>query len=180
MGDPSKEEQKLISRRIRAVSEFKKAIGGAAIPEWLDIDAIAPGTEKVGTGVPDRLLAGYDRDRRSRWVQKRRARELGQWSDRTRENRRRILLAYKEKQNGIIGLSITTKLIVKVAYDSVDQGYFKTFAEAAACYDAMAIRYEGDEAILNDPDAVERMERKLNRMKLMKVNEGPRERRMAR
>jgi hypothetical protein len=180
MGEPTKEERKLIDRRIRAVSAFKSAIGGAVIPTWLDIDEIAPGTLNVGTGVPDKDLAGYDRDRRERWVEKRRARNLGQWTDTTRVSRRRILLAYKEKSGGIIGLSLSRTLSVKVSYDSIDQGYFPTYAEAAEHYDALAVRYEGDDAVLNDPDAVKKQDRKLIRLKLVRANEGPRERRMAR
>jgi hypothetical protein len=179
MGEPGKEERKLIDRRIKAVSMFKAAIGGAVIPSWLDMDELAPGTQKVGTGVPDRVLAGYDHERRDRWIQKRKARTVGQWGDKARENRRRVLETYKEKSGGILGLSISRNMTVKVRYDSSDHGTFATFAEAAAQYDALAKRHEGPDAVTNDPDAVTRHDRKLARAKLMRANEGCMERRMA-
>lgn len=169
MGEPTPQERKLIERRIRAVSSFKQATGGDSLPEWLDLDELAPGTASVGTGVPDKHLATYDRHNRDKWTEKRRARKIGLWDAKTFEKRLRTLAAYKASRNGIIGLGVTRTARVVVKYDGMNQGYYGTFREAAAAYDALARKYEGDRAITNDQDAVRREDKRLDVLRRMRT-----------
>jgi hypothetical protein len=172
VGEPTLQERKMIEKRIRAVSAFKLETYGQHLPVWLDIDEIAPGTSTVGTGIPDKRLATYDRQNRAIYADKRRNRNTGVWDEKQLEKRVNFLSAWKAAREGIIGLSYTRTGRVVAMYDGTIIGRYATFQEAAEAYDAMARKYEKRRAVTNDPEAVKREDRRLEVMKRMRETGG--------
>ena len=179
MGEPTAREKKKIAKRIQAVANWKKGTNGATLPDWVDLDSLAPGTADVGTGVPDQAHTTYFKTQRDAWVSRRRKRAIGDWEHTNKEKRKQILLSVKQRTRGLVGMYLKPGLSVRCTYDGIVQGYFPSYAEAAAVYDRLAVQYEGDEAILNDPAAVAREDRVLARMKAEKEAPDKAERRMA-
>jgi hypothetical protein len=172
MGEPTHREREMIEKRIRAASAFRATIGGDHLPEWVDLDELAPGTSSVGRGVPDKRLVTYDRHNRVIYAHRRKARKTGEWDEKALEKRLKALAARKEARDGIVGLSVTRTGRVIVIYDGVVQGRYATFAEAAAAYDDLARKHEKRRAVTNDPDAVVREDKRLEVMKQMRETGG--------
>jgi hypothetical protein len=172
MGEPTYQERQMIEQRIQAVSNFKATTGGDNLPEWVDLDELAPGTSKVGTGVPDKRLANYDRHNRVTYALKRKCRKTGEWDEKALEKRLNALAAWKAARGGIVGLTVTPTGRVIVIYDGVVHGRYATFAEAAEAYDALARKHEKKRAITNDPEAVAREDKRLEVMKRMRETGG--------
>lgn len=160
LGEPTKAERLKIQKRIRVMSAWKKQTGGEAFPEWMDLDAMAPGTDDIGNGIPDQEAMSYFQRQKAGWSRPR-ALSKAEYKQSASENRMRILLSVKARTGGIVGLVLTRSLRIRCTYQGIQQGTFSTYREAAAVYDRLARQNEGSEAITNDPEAVEREDKKL-------------------
>lgn len=160
LGEPTKAERAKIEKRIRVMSAWKKQTGGEAFPEWMDLDELAPGTSTIGNGIPDQEAMSYFQRQKAGWS-KPRSLSRAEYKQSASENRKRILLSVKSRTGGIVGLVLTRSLRIRCTYQGVQQGTFSTFKEAAAVYDRLARKHEGDDAITNDPEAIEREDKEL-------------------
>lgn len=138
-------ENEKIRRRIEAARQWKREHYCDYIPDDVDIDELAPGTGDLN--IDTYVKQGSDRMTR----------------EQARESKRRFQTKYRDKNGGIIGLQLTDRLIIRVAFDGRFVGRFLTYADAAAVYDAMAIEAHGEYAVTNDPEAVARADVELTK-----------------
>jgi len=147
-------QMRWVEARINVVREWKRANTGEEFPQDIDLDDLAPGTHRIGTQHPDRVYCDpYTRvrkeekpERKRHFVQEQKAR--------------------KEELTGLMGIHLISQKGRAVA--SIRRRYlgsFATVAEAAARYDEEALKAFGPDAKLNDPAAVERAEKMLDKMK---------------
>lgn len=170
--DITRQERLKIEKRIRAVSAWKRETGGETLPDWVDLDTLAPGTADVGGGYPDQDHRGYYQRAKRDWTERCRVKKIGEWTEEGKRHRKRIITAVKRRTGGTVGLYKTERLKIRCTYDSVTQGFYDTFAEAAEVYDRLARQYEGRDAITNDPEAVKREDRTLARQKAARKSIG--------
>lgn len=147
-------DQLKLLKRIDACNRWKRENHVLPIPESMDIDTLAPGTEDIGGGGRDSSYVAKEIERR----QKVRAiHQLDHDRQRTvaqRIRRQKQLDGIKRARGGTLGVYLTSDLQVKCAFAGRHKGPFSTFAAAAAAYDAVAVACDGKYAVLNDADAV--------------------------